>query len=405
MEKDLNKLKIAAIQAQELINMRAKKSKLIAFAFAFDNYRKKIKENVITEIKTFFKPHRVSADKLNVLLDISGGIGDVAISRILVKKLKEALPDADIYFCYDHKEVFDTVFMDGKYVKGFVAKRYKKSCFDLVIAGCHTLTFKYYNKARIAQLSPSFIPIFDKALEMQSIIDVFTLNSPFLDGYGARAIVNYGSSRVANMGLCTGLDIDRNEKALIDLPQDYSSSVLKRFGLNTPYITVHNGVNTNTAVGGGYLTRAWPLSLWTDFAAMFKKAFPDIKIVHIGTKDAQKFDFSDISLLGKTSIQETLYILKNSALHIDGDSGMVHLSNLLDTKCLVLYGPSEADYLSYAHNINISAPFCGGCMNVVPDWAVRCSLSYPQAKSCMSSIKAGDVFLKAKEFLDGKKYN
>lgn len=402
MEKDLNKLRLAAVQAQELINMRAKKSKIISLAYYFDNCRKAFKENVIAQVKTFFKPHRVAADKLNVLVDISGGIGDVAISRILVKKLKEALLNADIYFCYDYKEVFDTIFVDGKYVKGFVHKRYKKSCFDLIIGGCHTLTFKYYNKPRIEQFAPHFIPLFEKALAIQKIIDVFTVNPPFLDGYGAHALTDYGSSRVANMGLCTGLDIDRNEKALIDLPQD-ASPLLQRFGLKGRYITVHNGLNTKTRFGGGYLTRTWPLSAWGDFAVLFKQAFPDIQIVHIGTKDAQKFDFADISLLGKTSIQETLYILQNSMLHIDGDSGMVHLCNLLGAKCLVLYGPSQAKYLAYSNNINISAPFCGGCMNVLPDWTVKCALNYPQDNACMASIKAEDVFLKAKEFLEGKK--
>lgn len=104
------------------------------------------------------------------------------------------------------------------------------------------------------------------------------------------------------------------------------------------------------------------------------------------------FDFADISLVGKTTVSDLPHILSHSRLHIDGESGMVHLANLTQTPCVVLFGPSKAEYLAYARNINIQAPFCGGCMNISKHWMTQCVLGYPPEKQCLATISPQQVF-------------
>ena len=76
----------------------------------------------------------------------------------------------------------------------------------------------------------------------------------------------------------------------------------------------------------------------------------------------------------------------------DGESGMVHLANLTQTPCVVLFGPSKAAYLGYSRNTNIEAPFCGGCMNITKHWMTHCMLGYPPEKQCLASITPQVVF-------------
>jgi ADP-heptose:LPS heptosyltransferase len=112
----------------------------------------------------------------------------------------------------------------------------------------------------------------------------------------------------------------------------------------------------------------------------------------LGGKTSVPFAGVDISLVGKTTITDLPHILKCAQLHIDNESGMVHLANLTQTACVVLFGPSKAAYLGYARNTNIQSPFCGGCMNISKHWMTQCILGYPPEKQCLAAITVEQVF-------------
>lgn len=388
MEKKLNTLRLASEQAFALINLRKTQSKLIAMAVFVEKWRKKLKE--------CFKrlpPKVEKSDKLLVLVHVKGGIGDVAMTRVYLSRLREALPGADIKICFDSKAVVDMLFSDGKYIDSYISPAYNPQNFDLVIEGSHSFTFSHYDEARIKALAPTFLPAFKRGLEMQKILNVYTKNPPQLDGVLAKSTVAYGSSRVSNMGLSTGIEVNQNDEAFIELKQE-DFKILESFGLaGKKYITIHDGTNINTDLSCGYPTRCWPKERWREFAALFKAARPEILLVQIGGgANSEAFDFVDISLIGKTKISDLPYILKESMLHVDSESGMVHLANLLPTRAVVMFGPSLKEYLAYERNVSISAPFCGGCMNIDGNWIGKCILGYARKCACMNSIKAKTLF-------------
>lgn len=402
----INKLKIASLQASALITLRQKQSGLVKFAYKLSKYRKSVKNKVRLYFKKLFrkKPQR-NPNILYILVHVRGGIGDAAMARIFLKKLRLTLHEAHITFSYDSFKVAHMLLNDGTdYIDDFIDKdKYFIDDYDIVLSGCHVLVYKKANKMRVKNLAPHFIPILEKGLVMTEIFKVIDDNTPYLDGYLANITVPLGYSRVANLGLSTGLDILHDETAPLLLKDDDKKDILKKFDLDDKlYITMHNGVSDFTNTQQGYLTRSWPMKNWQALANLIKQAFPNITIVQIGSIKSHKFDFAHKCLVGKTELADLPYIIDGALLHIDGESGMVQLANLLSTVSVVIFGPTPIKYFAYSKNINIPSPKCDNCMCIEKRWMTKCLMGYNENDGCMAAVTAQMVFEKVNSVLKNK---
>lgn len=390
-EQQINSLKLAALRAQELAEANTKKSLLVRYAVKIRRFQKNFRDRakILRYMLLSRKPE--SGGRLKVLVHIRGGIGDVIMSRFLIKKLREKMPYAEISFCHDSRAIAEMAFSDGL-IDRFQDRKYVPQYFDLAMSGCHFMMFDYFNEERIKHLAPYYVPCFHKALEIQKYFRTFAEYSPDMDGQFAEIMVSHGHSRVSAMGLFTGLEISQNDRADISLDKQQMVQRLSKFGLEgKKYITLHSGINVNTSIKGT-LTRNWPESCWKEFTKMFKKAFPDYLTVQIGGSTSHAFEFADISLVNKTDLKDLPYILAGAALHIDGETGMAQIANMTKTDSVVIFGPTPKEYFGYKRNINISAENCGGCMNIDRYWMSRCILGLPKEKQCLGTIKPEIVF-------------
>lgn len=389
---------LALLQVQELANLSAKKSTAVRIARQIHIKRLAFKQQAKLMFRRIFHvPAAKPAKKLKILVHIRGGIGDVCMARLFVVRLREKFPTALIYFCYDHKDVVDMVFSDG-YIDGFVKRGYEPLEYDLVISGCHALRFDHADEARLKALAPKWMPAFKRAKALQEKIKTILDNTPLLDGIWAKISVEYGSTRVQNMGLTSGIPVWQNDRAPIALEAEKQAKILKKFDLeNTDYITIHDGTNNNTDLHGRAATRCWSRAHWEQFGHLFKEKFPQLKIVQLGGNNSVPFDFADICLVGKTTVADLPYILEGSRLHIDGESGMVHLANLTSTRSIVMFGPSPLEYLAYKQNINLQAGPCKDCMCIYADWMSRCPLF--ETNRCMQSIFPQRVMAEVEKIL------
>ncbi len=395
MDRQLESFKLAGLRAGALVEAAAQDSSIVHSAMKFNLWRKRTK----LHLKRLFKKATPPTGNLKILVHIKGGIGDVCMTRVFIKKLRETLPNARIYFAYDHKPVVDMVFSDGL-IDGFVSTKYHPENFDLVICGCHFLMFEHYNRQRLEQLAPQFIPAFEQGLSVQACFKQFAQYTPYLDGQLAEIAITHGGSRITNLGWFTGLDVHQNDPAPLALDEAITKRTLDRLDLTKgTYITIHDGINPHTDPTHSDRTRNWPRLYWEQLVKLLKQQFAQINIVQVGGNTSEPFDFVDLSLVGKTAIADLPHILKGARLHLDGESGMVHLANLTQTPCVVLFGPSKAAYLGYARNTNIEAPFCGGCMNINKHWMTQCVLGYPPEKQCLASITPQQVFEAIKKHL------
>ena len=389
---------LALLQLDELAALYGKNSQIVRAAQAFNSYRKQLKSQLRLSLRRLFKkPAAKPANQLKILVHVRGGIGDVCMVRLFVVRLRQKFPDAQIYFCYDHKDVVDMVFSDG-YIDGYVSRKYDPHDYDLVISGCHAFNFDYVDLPRLHHFAPEWMPAFTQAQTLQKKLKIITQNTPHLDGLWAKISVAYGSTRVANQGLTTGIAVEQNDRAPIKLDKQTLQETLQTLGLaGQKYITIHDGTNTNTDLHGRAATRCWPRAHWEQFGRLFKAKFPQIKIVQLGSSNSVPFDFADVCLIGKTTVAQLPYILEGASLHIDGESGMTHLANLTGTRAIVMFGPSPKEYLAYARNVNLRTGGCRNCMCIYPDWMSRCPLF--GTNRCMHAIIPERVLREAEKLL------
>ena len=156
------------------------------------------------------------------------------------------------------------------------------------------------------------------------------------------------------------------------------------------YITFSNGGGKHIAKSGN-LTKAWPNEYYEMLIKEIKHKFPQILVVQLGAAYTKEISCADKSILGK-DIGLVMHILKNSMLHIDCESGLVHLATQLGTKCAVMFGPTPAWYFGYEGNENIVSSICTcrECYGLVNDWYYRC-MRYGKPR-CMWSISPNQVF-------------
>jgi ADP-heptose:LPS heptosyltransferase len=409
-----NRIKTDAMRVAGAVRAPAEKSFLVRSAAALRHRQKTLREKTKIRLRTLFagmagKRNSRPEKQLRLLVHVKGGIGDVVMSRVFVSRLRRAFPFSEIYFCHDSRETADMIFPRGEQpelINGFRDRKYIPSDYDIIMRGCHFLMFSHYDMERIERLAPDFVPAFRKALEIQECFRAFDEFSPCLDGHFAEIMIRNGYSRISSLGLFSGLEfygfpVGQNDRCPLPLGKTEQNAVLAKHGLeHKKYITIHSGMNVNTSIAGE-MTRNWPEENWRRFAVMFRERHPEIKIAQIGGSTSRPFDFADIQLAGSTKISELPYIIDGAALHIDGETGMAHLARLTGTPAVVMYGPSRAEYLSYAGNENISAGNCGGCMNIDDLWMTRCILGKSKAEQCVSQIKPETVMAAAEKFLKG----
>lgn len=383
----LSSLKLAGLRATGVVRAAARDSRLVRWSMKADLLRQQFK----SRCKHFFAPKRpAKTNRLRILVHIRGGIGDVVMTRPFMRVLRVHLPQAEISFCYDSSAVVNMVFPD--LIDRYQPTAYRPQDYDLVIAGCHFLFFTHYDKNRLAQLAPAFLPILEEGLSVQACFKPFDLYTPYLDGQLAEIAISLGGNRIMNLGWSTGLPVSHADMTPIPLEAAATQQALAKMGLaGKKYITIHDGINVHTDTSSGHPTRCWPEAHWRTFARAFKAQFPDVLLVQLGGNKSHVFDFADISLVGKSAVQDLPHILKHAMLHVDGESGMAHLASAMQTPCVVLFGPSRPEYLAYRGNTSIVSPKCCGCMNISAHWMTTCILGFPYAQQCMAAITPDTV--------------
>ncbi len=154
------------------------------------------------------------------------------------------------------------------------------------------------------------------------------------------------------------------------------------------YITINYGSDA-------MLKNKKQLKLWTkegyiNLIKIIKDEYPHLNVIQLGDAKAESIPGVDIYLFGK-DLEFIKHVLKNSLCHIDCEGGLVHLATQLDTKCVVLFGPTPVHMYGYAQNINIVSEYCSNCMGLHKMWAYECYRGHETAK-CMECITPEDVY-------------
>ncbi len=171
--------------------------------------------------------------------------------------------------------------------------------------------------------------------------------------------------------------------------------------LQKPFITIGRSVDTSNEYSDSI--RLWSVEKYNEWIKIFKAHFPHITVVQLGgVKERCERLNVDLDLVGETTFDELLFILKNSSVHLDGECGYVHLRHFLTQAKglnIVLFGPTSISIKSYTENINVrNNSSC--CLNYCEwisgnSWQAKCIKNGSCRAHCIETITPEYLFSQA----------
>jgi hypothetical protein len=215
-------------------------------------------------------------------------------------------------------------------------------------------------------------------------------SQPHSDNFMAQQAVFRGWNRFNIAHNMAGIKYGGHKLAL-----KTDQGAVTKYGLsNSSYITVHNASDEDFMIGTMRMGDRESTKVYPHFARLIellRERLPAIQIVHLGAGNSRQIPGVDLDLRGRCSIRETAAVLAGSRLHLDVESGLVHLAASLGVQSSVLFGPTSIDYFGYVENINIPPAICGNCWWLTPDWMMHCARGYRVPK-CLYDSSPDKVF-------------
>jgi len=317
-------------------------------------------------------------DGVLVAFKVTGGLGDHLIAARYIRDLLGAVGEFRFDVYSSRPELAGWV---------FAAMPQFNKCYNEYFLWSHNHSYRAYplalfvnsfvviqsQSARWPSLQrerPKLVPVCEtidrfRARELEEVIKAH----PRLDGFlGAKAVfMNRNRHNFAHemSGIPYGGDA---------LPVSADNLAPGKFGLDgRPYITVHNGFDDQFQTAYGFArqsTKVYPH--FKQVIDLLRSQRPNLTFVQVGTKTSAPIDNVDVQLIGKTSLPELAGLLAGAVLHLDNESGVVHLAACIGTQSCVLFGPTPAAYFGYDANINIEPKDCGGCWWTTRNWMTDC---------------------------------
>ncbi len=333
-----------------------------------------------------------------ILFFLRGGLGDVAMAATYLKELRR-FSECDncrflvaptnaleatrsIFRGFANVEVVDLV-------ANVEAKLFDERFLSGVDAWIDLIRFpalKRWNPETFALLAPKLGAYLERLERFNKERAKLTLTEPNVDYIKVAFSLANGQNRRSQPDFDKTLGMNDATRPFMTL-DEAAFDVLTKNGLDErPYLTLQRGVDATYQ--GANNTRMWPKPYYERLIATIKANFPELTIVQLGKADAASdLKGVDVDLRGQTTFEELKVLLKNSALHIDGECGMVHFAHSLNSRSAVFFAQTNVDFCGYPENINVKVDgVCPiSCEWVVDDWQERCPRGFEEPP-CMTRL-------------------
>lgn len=340
-----------------------------------------------------------------IALYFSGGMGDILIglnyAYYLLKYFSESNINIDIYVknsdmvkTLDGNSIFKIYSVDHIEDKPYLLKimlvRFPQIIEDNIIIS------KQRKNSKLLELTKIYKKFYSQNKRFFEYL-------PYMDGLTNQFSIINGKKRIQQADIGNLLKIDQDFKYKPKI--SHEKRILNNLNLTVGrYITINRGVDNSGNVIES--TKLWSLSNYNELVKLIKQTYSDYKIVQLGASiDRCLFiNNTDVNLVGETSIDSLKVLLKNSALHIDSEGGMVHLRKALDGGVsIVLFGPTSPEFYGYYDNVNIYTKACAmNCEWINETWNMHC-INQLNEHVCMNTIKPLAVFEQVKQILEKNK--
>lgn len=318
---------------------------------------------------------------------IEGGLGDLLIGLNWLCYLHEQYlknTPFNLETGFNSKMMlncFAPSFIQGKYTQ----KEMRTHIYDVEIRITRVPQVIKIDLDRVNKLNPNLLVPLMKYIELSEIYSYYIIQSIYRDSI-SHNLPTLNPKRWLQPDVVGLFNIQ--EKFILPIAIQTERETLRGFGLeHQKYITINREVGYERVTES---TKLWPLSYYRGLVEKLKQQYSRYKILEIGTGKGERIGNTHLNLAGKTSLEEVKVILKNAALHIDSEGGLVHLRHaLLGGPSLVFFGPSDPAVLGYSENLNLrstTCPIC--CENVCNTWQEGCVLNN---HVCMQSLTVQNV--------------
>jgi ADP-heptose:LPS heptosyltransferase len=274
---------------------------------------------------------------VKILIIRFSSIGDIVLTTPVIRCCRQQVKGVEIHFVT--KNVFKPVLVNNPYVDkiiGFdkdVSEVYdvlKKEKYDHVI-DLHNNLRSLRLKLKLGKKSHSF-----KKLNVQKWLTVRTKNKSFMPPVH---IVERYLETVSSLGV-------KNDQAGLD----YFLAEKDHVDITTISASLSNGF-TALVIGGSYYTKKIPHNKLLEICRLSKSP-----IVFMGGKeDADlgekllKETSNTFNACGKFSINQSASIVKQAALVITSDTGLMHIAAAFGKKIISVWGNTIPEFGMYAY--------------------------------------------------------
>ncbi|MBR4153519.1 MAG: hypothetical protein IKT98_11250 [Selenomonadaceae bacterium] len=300
---------------------------------------------------------------VSIAFRIEGGLGDFVIAKKVFEAVIELVPDCQVDIFYNDeraKTYIEAFYSSSKNfnsalsIQLFIPENILN--YDAVLQVSHLVVINYLNE-RLKNKAPDFFQRLNK-------ISRYTQN--FGQTIDLTAVVLRNITRAHILGInrytclsCDGaLPIYDNRVEISLSPKGERG--FKQLGLSKNYITVGSNMIDSRSLFRHAL-KEWSTAYATEYISLLNIYLPQIEVVQIGGGGVEVFKNADRHIFD-ADLEIVKHVLKNSLLHVDCESGLVHLATQLGTKCLVLFGPTDEKYYGFKENLNLVSDICRPCV-------------------------------------------
>jgi len=333
--------------------------------------------------------HQLKKTPLTIAFWMSGGIGDHLIAARFIRDLMTEIGDVPFDVYAQKPAVAQWILSSFPSFNACYGENYATYSSALE---SYPWVFRLFSFIDVKHGRRPSLQVTDRATERllaiakavhdyNSKLEMLIDQHPRLDGYLGEVAVRHEFNRMTMQQGVAGIHYGGDVLSLKE-----TGSVLQKYGLaGLTYMTIHNGFDADFRIGqemvGGVSTKTYPH--FAKVLSILRKVWPDLCFVQVGVQTSVPIEGIDVNLVDKTSLQECAEILRHSILHIDGESGLVHLAACLNVKSCVVFGPTPVDFFGYGQNINVPPSFCGNCWWMTADWLRNCPRGFNEAR-CLS---------------------
>lgn len=300
---------------------------------------------------------------VSIAFNAAPALGDTIIAKSVFDALCRLVPSCKI-------DVYCTSAASKSYVKAFYGGSNNLNAtvsFELYAANVK----KYDAAFRVWQM---VLIDFANVPRLQQAAPVLLKALQGIDAYNKKYVYNtndfgmilrnmvrariLGIDRYTSLSCGGALPIHDNRVEISLTPE--GKAAFNKLKLRKKYITIGSNMKAGNSLGRHSL-KEWPTRYAVEYISLLNRHCPQIEVVQIGGGGVYQFANADRHIFD-ADLELVKYLLKNSLLHVDCESGLVHLATQLGTKCLVLFGPTDVEYYGFKENLNVVSETCYPCV-------------------------------------------